>query len=60
MQRAQRTLSKISDFSNTLCLLLAFAGFLLDLFFDPEDGRSVLLRNVGKRLPDYTVSHPRR
>jgi hypothetical protein len=29
------------------------------LTFDPEDGDSTFLRNVGKLLPDYMSSHPR-
>jgi hypothetical protein len=30
------------------------------LLFDPEDGISTLIRNVGKLLPDYTASRQRR
>jgi hypothetical protein len=31
--------------------------WLLDLLFDPEDGGSTFLRNVGQRRPHYTASH---
>jgi hypothetical protein len=30
------------------------------ILFYPEDGDSIPLQNIGKYLPDYTVSHPRR
>jgi hypothetical protein len=36
------------------------ASWLLGLLLDPEDGGSTFLRNVGKLLPDYITSHPRR
>jgi hypothetical protein len=36
------------------------AGYLLHLFFNPEDTRNVFFRNVREFLPDWTVSHPRR
>jgi hypothetical protein len=32
------------------------ADCLLGLLFDPDDRGSTLLRNVGKRLPDYVIS----
>jgi hypothetical protein len=38
------------------CKLL-LAGYLLVLFFSPEDGGRTLPRNVGKLLPKYTSSH---
>jgi hypothetical protein len=28
---------------------------LAGLMFDPEDGRSIFLRNAGKLLPDHTA-----
>jgi hypothetical protein len=39
---------------------LHLAGCLCGLFFDPEDGISTFLRNIGELLPLYTVPHPRR
>jgi hypothetical protein len=39
---------------------LIHAGFLLDLFFDPEDGSAILLRNVGCLSTDYTALYLRR
>jgi hypothetical protein len=36
---------------------LFVSGCLLGLQFDPEDGSSTSLRNVGKYLPDDTVSY---
>jgi hypothetical protein len=36
------------------------AGFLLDLFFDLEDGGDMLLRNVCRLSTDYMVLYPRR
>jgi hypothetical protein len=35
---------------------LLHAGFLLGLFFDPEDGVDMFLRNFGTYLPNYTSS----
>jgi hypothetical protein len=37
----------------------ASAGFLHGLFFEPEDGVNILLRNVGLSL-NYTALQPRR
>jgi hypothetical protein len=39
------------------CHLLT-CWFLLELFFDPEDGGDMFLRNVGCNSTDYTASHP--
>jgi hypothetical protein len=39
---------------------MLLAGFLLAILFDPEDGSSKFLLNVGGLLPDYTALHPRR
>jgi hypothetical protein len=33
---------------------------LAEIFFDPEDGGDMFLRNVGSISTDYTASHPRR
>jgi hypothetical protein len=41
------------------CHLLT-CWFLLKIFFDPEDGGDMFLRNVGCISTDYTASHPRR
>jgi hypothetical protein len=38
----------------------SLAGFLLGLFFDPEDGGDMFLRNVDSFSTDYTALHPRR
>jgi hypothetical protein len=38
---------------------LLLPGWLPGLLFDPKYGRSTFLRNMDKRLPDYTASHPR-
>jgi hypothetical protein len=45
--------------SSRACYLLQ-AGFLLDLFFDHEDGGDMFLRNVGWLSMDYTALYPRR
>jgi hypothetical protein len=34
--------------------------FLLNYFFDHEDGGDIFLRNVGCNSTDYTASYPRR
>jgi hypothetical protein len=39
---------------------LFHAGFLLGLFFGPEDEGDMFLRNVGQILTDYTALYPRR
>jgi hypothetical protein len=36
------------------------AGFLLGLFFNPEDGGNMFLRNFGWFSTDYTALYPRR
>jgi hypothetical protein len=36
------------------------SGFLLGLFFDPEDGGDMFHRNVGWLSKDYTALYPRR
>jgi hypothetical protein len=42
-----------------LCALLGFC-FLLGILFEPEDGGSMFLQNVGELRPGYTASHPGR
>jgi hypothetical protein len=34
--------------------------FLLDLFFDPENGSDMFLRNIGQLSTDYTALYSRR
>jgi hypothetical protein len=41
------------------CYMLR-VGFLLGLFFDPEDGGDMFLWNVGLLSTDYKALHPRR
>jgi hypothetical protein len=36
-------------------LLFAYASFLLDVFFDPEDGGNMFLWNGGWLYTDYTA-----
>jgi hypothetical protein len=36
------------------------ACLLAEIFFDPEDGGDIFLRNIGCISTDYTASHPRR
>jgi hypothetical protein len=43
---------------NSACYLL-HPGFLLGLFFDPEDGGDIFHRNISELLMDYTALHPR-
>jgi hypothetical protein len=40
------------------CLLQAC--FLLSLFFDPEDGDGIFLRNIGSLSQDYLAFYPRK
>jgi hypothetical protein len=43
------------------CLPPAYLLVLAEIiFFDPEDGGDMFLRNVGWNSTDYTASHPRR
>jgi hypothetical protein len=53
--------SKNKPFKKTATKLVARGdGFLLYLFFDLENGRDILLRNVGLLSADYTELYPRR
>jgi hypothetical protein len=38
----------------------AYLLVLAEIFFDPEDGGDMFLRNVGCISTDYMASHPRR
>jgi hypothetical protein len=38
----------------------AYLLVLAEIFFDPEDGGDMFLRNVGCISTDYTALHPRR
>jgi hypothetical protein len=42
------------------CLPPAYLLVLAEIFFDPEDGGDMFLRNVGCISTDYIASHPRR
>jgi hypothetical protein len=46
--------------SRALLVTFFYAGFLLSLYFDPEDGGDMFLRNVGCLSTDYTALYPRR
>jgi hypothetical protein len=35
------------------------AGFLLGLFFDPEDGGDMFVRNISRLITHYTALHPK-
>jgi hypothetical protein len=48
-----------SLFWSAVCYLL-HAGFLLGLYFDPENGGNMFLRNVGCLSTDCTALYPRR
>jgi hypothetical protein len=43
-----------------IMLRLFHTGLLLGLFFDPEDGGDIFLRNVVWLSTDYTTLYPRR
>jgi hypothetical protein len=61
--------TSVPRFGETYCLIfrvedcefcLLLAGCLVLLLSNPEDGGSMLLRNVCELLPDYTALHLRR
>jgi hypothetical protein len=41
------TAFRMSSISTLYSVCVCVAGFLLGLFFDPEDGSNMFLRNVG-------------
>jgi acyl-CoA thioesterase len=45
--------------STSACYLL-YAGLLLGLFFDPEEGGYMFVRNIGSLSMDYTALYFRR
>jgi hypothetical protein len=49
--------SSAKQYIGSACCLL-HAGFLLGLFFDPEDGGNMFFQNVGRLSPDYTALYP--
>jgi hypothetical protein len=52
--------SLLRCFGGTYRLPLAYLLVLAEIFFDPEDGGVIFLRNVGCISTDYTASHLRR
>jgi hypothetical protein len=38
---------------------MVLPDFLLGLLFNPEDGSSIVLQNIGGLLPDYLAVHSR-
>jgi hypothetical protein len=47
------------EIMHLLCLALFFADKLLRLLFYHEDGRSIVLRNIGELLSGYTALQAR-
>jgi hypothetical protein len=57
MRDVQKTSIKEGGNHRSACHLQL--DFLLDLFFDPEDGGKMFLRNDGRISTDYTALYPR-
>jgi hypothetical protein len=47
------------NFAHWFWVLACFSSFSLGVLFDPDDGRDILLRNIGLS-PKYTALQPRR
>jgi hypothetical protein len=56
----QNVFETMSDINEALLANFLHAGILLGLFFNPEDGSDMFLRNVGWLSTDYTSLYPRR
>jgi hypothetical protein len=55
---SDRTVS-IHNISSLLRLRALLATFDADLFFEPEEGGDMFLRNISRLSADYTVLYPR-
>jgi hypothetical protein len=53
------TVKSVGSHLRLACCLI-HAGFLLVLFFDPEDGGDMFLRIIDYLSTDYTALYPRR
>jgi hypothetical protein len=54
------TLSPYDQIEQALLVICFDAGFLPGLYFYPEDGGDMFLRNVGGLSTDYMALYPRR
>jgi hypothetical protein len=52
--------SKKPEQTPVLSIIFFHAGFLLGLFYNPEDEADMFLRNVGWLPTDYKALYPRR
>jgi hypothetical protein len=50
----------MSDYSLALLANCFYADFLFGLFFDPEDGDDICLRNSGCLSPEYAPQYLKR